>query len=295
LLGVIAQAEAYIDFPEEDLPPESVQGPAQQVVALVRELEALRRTHRYRSVLEHGVRTVILGAPNAGKSSLLNAFLGHERALVSAVPGTTRDFISEMVHLGPYCLRLVDTAGLRDSDCPLEAQGIRKTLDQIHEADLYVWVVDGAAPLPYLGEAVKVKLHAHNTLVVCNKSDLPAFGGPQDGALEALGLPCVRVSLLQPAEAMAAVSQGLLALLGQGSVVPPADEVGLVVNARHAEALDAAIGSLQQALQGMRARVPAELVASDLRLTLQHLEAIVGKVDQELILDKLFSQFCIGK
>ena len=147
LLRVVAELEAYIDFPEEDLPAEDAASPPARALALAREWDRAAETADRHAALTRGVRTVILGAPNAGKSSLLNAMLGEERALVSPEPGTTRDFITETVGVGPHCLRLVDTAGLRaDASSDIERRGIAKSHEKAAEADFCLVVLDAAAP-----------------------------------------------------------------------------------------------------------------------------------------------------
>ena len=287
VLKCLAQIEAYIDFPEEDLPPENREAVRRDIEALCAGVARLRATGRYGEVLRSGVRTVILGQPNAGKSSLLNRLVGHERALVSPEPGTTRDYLEEFLTVGPHVLRLVDTAGLNHAPSAIERRGIEKTIEQVAGADLILWVVDATAPLPEVPEAVRRAWREDAVLIVVNKIDLrPEFQMPT------LPYPAVSVSALTGA--------GLEAL--KSALVERADafrtEVGdelVAINARHEDALRRAGDALELALGGIRNGEAIELVSSNLRDGLGCLGEIAGRVDNEKMLDVLFASFCIGK
>ena len=173
LIGALATVEAHIDFPEEDLPPED------RAATRARHRRppspAARRllaTQHYGELLRDGLRTVIIGEPNAGKSSLLNRLLGRDRAIVSPEPGTTRDFLEERVIAGPHCLRLVDTAGLNPDPGPVERLGIEKTLLCIEESDIIVLVLDATRPSPALSPAVASRLGPGRAVAALNKADL---------------------------------------------------------------------------------------------------------------------------
>jgi tRNA modification GTPase len=289
LLDTLARVEAYIDFPDEDLPAEDrglVQAAVRALQAGTRQLLA---TQRYGDLLRDGVKTVIVGAPNVGKSSLLNRLVGHERALVGAEPGTTRDFIEERIIVGPHCLRLVDTAGLNPRPQALEERGIAKTREQLAAADLRLLVLDASRPgLPSL-LAWPGDFSPANTLVVLNKADL----GPR-GALEpALAdFPRVAVSALT-GEGLAALTAAIGAQVDR--LQPPGEADGLFINARHADALGRAEAGLAAALRQLEQDGPVELLASDLRGALSALGELAGKIDNERTLDRLFAAFCIGK
>lgn len=289
LLAVIARVEAYIDFPEEDLPAEDNAWIAGELHWLGEQTERLLATSHYGELLRDGIKTVILGAPNAGKSSLLNRLVGHDRALVSEEPGTTRDFIEERILVGPYWLRLIDTAGLNLSPAPLEKLGIDKTLERIGDADLLLLVLDGTQRMPVLPVEVKTRIEKGPTITVLNKVDLlgekPAAPSPLTGtivrtsALAGLGLQELRAAIVGLADAF---QQDI-----GGEVI--------AINARHALALTQARAGLAQAGRKLGVAEPAELLASDLRGVLQALGEIAGKVDNERMLDQLFASFCIGK
>lgn len=289
LLGVLARVEAYIDFPEEDLPTEDRSWVAREIKRLAGDTERLLATSHYGELLRDGIKTVIVGPPNVGKSSLLNRLVGHERALVSPEPGTTRDFIEERIVVGPHCLRIVDTAGLNPSPAPLEKLGMAKTLERAAEADLFLIVVDATAPSPVLPAELQPQVRAANTIVVFNKSDLaPAPAMPA----WAESLPHLSVSAL--------TGNGFEAL--RSAIIQHADafqvdvgEDAVAVSARHSHALQEARTALASAADKLAKAEPIELLASDLRGVLAAFGEITGKVDNERMLDQLFATFCIGK
>lgn len=292
LLRALAGVEAYIDFPEEDLPVEDRGLVDAACVRILREIGKLSATSRYGHLLREGVATVILGAPNAGKSSLLNALVGSERALVSPEPGTTRDFIEERLQVGPHWLRLIDTAGLNPSPAPLERLGMAKTRERLEEADLVLLVVDGATP-PALLLPVDYaeRIDWATVILVRNKGDLPAAVWSAAAAGVPDGVPEVATSTV--------TGTGLEAL--RAEIIRRIDVVGgepderVAINVRHAAALTAAEAALQAARGKLAADGPVELLASDLRAALDALGAITGRVDNERMLDHLFATFCIGK
>jgi tRNA modification GTPase len=288
LLG-LARVEAYIDFPDEDLPPEDRAVVAKQIADVLRGTERLLATSHYGELLRQGIKTVIVGAPNAGKSSLLNALVGRERAIVSPEPGTTRDFIEEVVVLGPHALRLIDTAGLNPAPGSLEKLGMEKTLEVVAEADLFLVVVDAASPAPLLDAVLVEGLTKSNALVLVNKADLagaarqaeflPELRHVDVSAKSGAGLATVREAIVELADGLA----------------PQVGEDVVAVNARHAHALSAAREDLAAAAKKLASGEAAELLASDMRGALASLGEISGKVDNERMLDALFANFCIGK
>lgn len=290
VLGVLARVEAYIDFPDEDLPPEDRAVVGQALADVLRGTDRLLATHRYGDLLRGGIKTVILGEPNAGKSSLLNRLVGHERALVSAEPGTTRDYLEETILVGPHALRLIDTAGLRTDPGAIEQMGITKTLERATDADLILWVLDANRPAPALHPEIAGRLTAGNTVVVLNKVDLLAQGT----------LPCAVPAGLEARQVSALTGVGLEALIeaitrrADAFQVLQGEEI-IAINARHAEALRRARECLLSAQGKLGPGAASELLASDLRGVLDALGEIGGKIDHERMLDHLFATFCIGK
>ncbi|MBI5766699.1 MAG: tRNA uridine-5-carboxymethylaminomethyl(34) synthesis GTPase MnmE [Verrucomicrobia bacterium] len=290
LLGVLARVEAYIDFPDEDLPPEDRGTVAAEIARLRRETERLMATSHYGALLRDGIKTVIVGAPNVGKSSLLNRLVGQERAIVSPEPGTTRDFIEENIMVGSHWLRIIDTAGLNPSPAPLEKLGMEKTAERTAEADLFLLVMDATLPSPVLPDGVLAHARPENTIVVINKIDLatadrrPEFSRP--------GFASVEVSALTGA----GIEKLIATIAGQADrFKQETGEELIAINARHAHALDCALGSLREAEGKLSRAEPVELLASDLRDVLAAYGEIGGKIDNERMLDRLFASFCIGK
>ncbi len=289
LLGVLARIEAYIDFPDEDLPDEDRALVLQEIARLTVDTRRLLATSHYGDVLRDGLKTVILGEPNAGKSMLLNCLLGHERALVSAEPGTTRDYLEERIIIGPHSLRLIDTAGINPTPAALEKLGMAKSLERAAEADLILLVIDSSSPAPQFPEAVQAMLVPARTVVILNKTDLPPCRTPLTGyeahevlhfsALTGAGREALEAAIVRRAETLA-VSLG-------------ADLIA--INARHADALGRAQRGLEEATAKLRTNEASELVASDLRSALAAYGEISGKIDNERMLDHLFATFCIGK
>ena len=288
LVNILAMVEAYIDFPEEDLPEENRVAMLRDLDELTVATKRLLATSHYGQLLREGIKTVIFGEPNAGKSSLLNRLVGRERALVGAEPGTTRDYLEERILAGPHALRLIDTAGINLSPSPLEKRGIDKTLEQAAEADLFLWVIDATRPLPALPPAITARLSLANTIAVFNKCDLPATASgplPQN-------FPMVKLSALN-GTGLETLQVGI-ARLADGFQVDSGNEL-LAINARHAHALDQARLALESARKKIHDHSHSELVASDLRCSLDAFGQISGKIDNEKVLDQIFASFCIGK
>lgn len=289
LLAALARVEAYIDFPEEDLPTEDTDLVAQEIGNVLRGTSRLLATEKAGTWLREGIGTVILGEPNAGKSSLLNRLVGRDRALVSADPGTTRDFIEERVVMGPHWLRLVDTAGLNETPGSIERLGIEKTFEQVENADLVILLLDANLPTPALPALLAGKLSSANTLVVLNKIDLlrgPVVATAPDGFTPLLISALTADGIGELEAAIVALADRLQRDLGDEFVT---------INARHARALAEVRSALEDALANLASRGPVELLASDLRTALDAIGQISGRVDNERMLDALFQTFCIGK
>jgi len=288
LVRLVAQVEAYLDFPEEDLPAADRAALRDGLATLQAEIGRLLAAERYGALLRDGVRTVLVGETNVGKSSLLNRLLGWERALVSPQPGTTRDFLEEARLVGPHCVRYIDTAGLNPAADGLEAQGIARTLERTAAADLVLLVLDATRPAPALPPALAARLHYSDTVVVWNKTDLAPPGPVPPAWAE-----CRTVAVsARDGRGLPDLEAAIGAAIDAHRREPAA---GLVaINARHAHDLRRA----QEALAGAATKLTGgadELLAADLRAALDALGQIGGRVDNERILDALFATFCIGK
>lgn len=289
LLSATSQVEASIDFPEEDLPDNPTAPTLAILNEIVRQLDYLIETRPYADLLHDGIKCVILGEPNVGKSSLLNALTGEQRVLVSDLPGTTRDYVEERLQIGPFLLRIIDTAGLHETADQLEQQGIHRSIQQIQVADLLLVVLDRTKPAPTLPDSVQSLLHKQNALVIENKADLEASASFDTFLPDC---PHLRVSALEKS-GLHELRKTLQEQITEGLHVPDGDRV--LVSARHAAALTDATSELQTAIRTLQTNEPPELVAAHLRGALHHLEQVIGKVDNERMLDKLFGEFCIGK
>ena len=280
LLDLLAHVEAHIDFPDEDIAPDSGAALRARLQAAQERIALLLRTADQGRVLREGVRTVIYGAPNVGKSSLLNRLLGYERAIVSEIPGTTRDTIEEVVNLRGIPVRLVDTAGVRDSECAIEREGIARTLRHLERADLVLHVVDTSQPR---SEEVET---AH--LLVLNKTDLgehPSWAGC-DG---------VRISCLDSAntQAIEPLAEAIFErAMGRGMT---SGDFAIAINARHQACLKEAEFHAQAAQTAFVEGLSAEFIALELRSALDAVGDVVGRVETEDLIGKIFSTFCLGK
>jgi tRNA modification GTPase len=280
LLTLLAHIEAYIDFPDEDIDPETGDALVARLDAVLGELHSLLATAGRGRILREGLRTVIFGAPNVGKSSLLNLLLGYERAIVSPTPGTTRDSIEEVINLRGIPLRLIDTAGIRDAADAVERQGIERTLRLVERADLVLRLED--ASRPRVGDA---HLPEAKELLVINKCDLGEDASWRE-------IAAVRISCLQET-GLAALEDGIVARVFGGTTAHR--DWSVAINARHQACLQKARGFAEAARKALGEGISAEFVAEELRSALDAVGEVVGRVDTEDLLGKIFSAFCIGK
>lgn len=280
LLHLLAHLEAYIDFPEEDIEPDVGEHFVEKLQEVRRKLQSLMDTSEEGRRLKEGVRIVIAGKPNAGKSSLLNALLKKERAIVSARPGTTRDTIEESIVLEGILVRLIDTAGIRESEDEIEKMGIERTLLATQEADLILELIDGTE----LEESL-ISLPQHMPKIRCiTKSDLiPSSHAPTDG---------LKISSYT-GEGLDTLKQMIAENLKLAEHHPSQDII--VTSLRHQTLLNQAIRGLESAASLCIQKSPPELTSIEVRDALNAIGEIVGQVTNEDMLDRLFSSFCIGK
>jgi len=277
LIQALARLEAAVDFPDEDLPETLQAEVGARIGDLAAELEAALRDHGRGERVREGFKIALIGAPNAGKSSLLNRLAGREAAIVTEIAGTTRDVIEVPAVIEGFKVLFADMAGLRDSADPIEAEGVRRARAWAEAADLRLWVVDQAAPAD-LAEAVRP-----GDLLVLNKADLPP--GPDAGLPELQTLPVSAKTEAGMDRLWAALSARVKALTG--------GDFPAVTRLRHRRHLADAAAALRRG-QAALARSP-ELGAEDLRHAAQALGRIAGRIDPEQVLDEVFSSFCIGK
>ena len=289
LLTVLAHVEAGIDFAEEDivfLRQDELREAIERASEAIRRLESSYKQGR---LLREGARVVIIGRPNVGKSSLLNRLLKEERAIVTPIPGTTRDVIEEAIDIDGIRIHLVDTAGIRPSEDAVELEGIKRSRREQEDADLQLIVLDGNQPLGAEDGDLLASAGEIRHIVVVNKSDLPGIRWEEELVA---GRFLIRVSAKTGAgiEELRCAIRGRL--IGGG---PDTSEAAIVTNVRHRDALARAARSLDQALEGIEQHVAAELVCVDVRGAADALGEITGTITTEDILERIFTQFCIGK
>ena len=277
LLGVVAHLEAFIDFPEEGIDPHTGRKLQEDMQGIRHRIASLLATAHEGKILREGVRLVLCGEPNAGKSSLLNRLLGFERAIVSEIPGTTRDTIEEFASLRGIPFRITDTAGLRETSDAVEQEGVTRARRAIEQADVIVHVLDVTAPHP-----IPV---AENEIIALNKIDLlPSALNPQPStfpmsALTGAGINELVEAIVNKARDTHSSEAPMLA----------------AINARHQACLKRASAFLLQAEDGMQNQAAPELVSVPLREALDAVGEVVGTTGIEDILGQIFSTFCIGK
>lgn len=285
MLHALAHVEAHIDFPDEDIAPDTRQQLLTRLEHGVSFIDELLRTADEGRVLRRGIRAAIIGRPNAGKSSLLNQLLGHDRAIVSAIPGTTRDTIEETANIRGLPVVFIDTAGLREGRDEIEVEGIRRSRQSLERAELVLHVLDGSEPLPepahLEGFAGKKRILIRNKIDLPLRLELPPGAGP-----------VVEVCCLT-GQGIEALKDAIKELVWCGEI--KAEMLEVMINSRHQDALSRARTATLHTLEALRAGKPLELVAMDLRIAVNAIGEIVGQTATEDLLDMIFSQFCIGK
>ena len=288
LVEALAQLEAAVDFPDEEVPADVAARARAPLERLLADLDAARLDEARGRRVREGYRIAIIGAPNAGKSSLFNALAGRDAAIVTAIPGATRDVIEVPLTLAGYRVLLADMAGVRDTADPVEVEGVRRARAWAEGADLRLWVVDQAASDGAWGLAEG--LAQPRDLLLLNKSDLPAGAdaGPARDAAHARGLEVGPISLLD-----ASAGPNLAVALSDRVVADLAGaDFPAVTRARHAALLADARDHVARALGELE---QPELAAEDVRLAARALHRIAGRIGAEDILDLVFASFCIGK
>ena len=295
LIRLLAHVEAAIDFTEEDITfiqPEELAGSLHETIA---QLSRLAGSCKEGRILREGVTAAIIGRPNVGKSSLLNALLQTDRAIVTPVPGTTRDVLEEVLNIRGVPVRLMDTAGVHDTDDPVEQEGIRRTLTAMEQAELLLVLLDGSMPLTEEDQELLARHRDKKRLVVVNKTDLPCrIDSSYLAALENEEPACAVVHISAKTGAgLDDLRDHLRALILREDFEP--GESVVVTQLRHQGALLRAKDGLTNATESVAAKLSGEFVAMDLRAAIDALGEITGAVSTDHILDRIFREFCIGK
>lgn len=289
LIHFASMIELELDFGEEDVEFADRTELLSLVQKMIRDIRHLRDSYALGNVIKNGVPVVILGAPNLGKSTLLNALLEDEKAIVSDIPGTTRDIIEDTIHIEGVEFRFIDTAGIRQTDNEIESIGIERALNRSKEASIIIYLTDYQGFLDINSnedyKKLKTSLAVHQTLLtVVNKIDLAPEAKDktssdtlQISAKHHTGLDQLKAKLVQIIRDRA-----------------PEDQV-IINNVRHKHALDQTLESLFRVTDGLQNGIPSDLVAIDIRQTTQHLASIIGEVQTDDLLESIFTRFCIGK
>jgi tRNA modification GTPase len=289
LVRVAADLEATLDFSEEELPTETMPQISRRLNDENASIGKLLSTWDEGHILREGALVVISGKPNVGKSTMMNALLGRDRAIVSQIPGTTRDTIEERYVLEGIPLRLVDTAGLRETECEIEQEGVRRARAQLQKADLHLYLVDASKPLDDDDRAHLAALKSEKCVVVLNKSDLGRIVLPQ----QIHDITAVSASLIKSSgldEIRSAMMKKLAAGINM-SVRPHAS-----ISERHRRLLVDAQIEVQEALNLINHQSSDVVLAADrLRDAIEHLGCVTGKVYHDELLSSIFSRFCVGK
>jgi tRNA modification GTPase len=288
LVSITASVEAVIDFPEEDIDAGPGLTASEEIAGVLAGIDRILASGVCGRILRDGFATAIVGRPNVGKSSLLNALLKHDRAIVTDIPGTTRDVLEEYLNISGVPLRILDTAGIRHSHDIVEQEGVRRTLGAIHAADIVLVVLDGSRELTEEDRRVLDEVKNKIAILIINKADLPR-------KIEIAGLPATQVAVsCKTGLGMDELRNAVSSLVLKGIVTSQGTHAW-AINLRHQVALEQARESLRKVLDSMHSGLSPEFIALDLRAALDSLGIIVGATYTEDILERIFNDFCIGK
>jgi len=290
LIEICASAEAYIDFPEDEIEIKTGKQMIKQIKEIRHEIEHLSRTFQEARFFRDGLSVAIIGRPNVGKSSLLNALLKKDKAIVTEIPGTTRDLIEDYLNINGLPIRMMDTAGIRNSDETIEKEGIRRSLNAMDNADFIIAMFDGSEEMTEDDIELLEKVKDKNAVIAVSKADLPPRISTD--IIQKTGRRCLYISALT-GDGL----EDLKSFIFNSNLKNWKEErEGIVVtNLRHKQALDRASSSLEKAAGLLSDNQPLEIFSIELRDALDSIGSIIGTVTTEDILDKIFSDFCIGK
>ncbi len=293
LIDLMARIEVTIDYPEEDIDEMTTQSIREEIEKISHRINHLSQTAEQGKLIRQGINAVIIGKTNVGKSSLLNALVREDRAIVTDIPGTTRDVIEEFINIKGVAVRIVDTAGIRETLDQVEKMGIERSRQNIERADLIITVLDASKELEQEDREILNYLSGRKALVVLNKIDKPSVLN-KESLKEEFGIevPIVETSLTL-GKGIDKVEDIMYKMFFRGEV-GISDDV-MITNIRHQEALNIAYNHLLDVLEGMDQQMPLDIVSIDLRSAVDSLGSITGETVTEDLIDKIFSEFCLGK
>jgi len=292
IIDILAEVEARIDFPEEDLDFLDLTALYKRAQAVLTQLGELLRTAEDGKILREGLNLVIVGKPNVGKSSLLNALLQEDRAIVTEIPGTTRDTIEEYANIRGIPLNLIDTAGIRETADIIEHAGVKRSREWLERSDLALVMLDASEPLTENDGKLLELTKNKKAIIILNKIDLPKGLDITQAEKLMPDKPIVKTSMLT-GQGLEELKTAILNAVIHGTEISP--DSAMITNVRHRDALRKGKIDIEHALLSLDMAMPMELVAVDLRGALDNLGLIVGTTTTDDILERIFSQFCIGK
>ena len=283
--------EAFIDFPEDDLGDEKTTEIIKSLNVVISDIEALIKTADRIQAFNRNLKVVLVGPPNAGKSSLFNCIVGKDRAIVDQNPGTTRDYVNQVIEIGNASVELIDTAGIHETDETIEKEGIKKSIKLLEEADLILIVFDGSLPYPIGFENyIPDVIHEKKAILIQNKSDLDSKINFDESFMSKLPIICTSKNLRNTIEHLLnSIEKSLL------KDVEKSNELNLSVNLRQSNALKSSLISIEKCMHNLTINGDLELCVPDLKDSITFLAEIAGSKENEEMLDLLFSNFCIGK
>jgi tRNA modification GTPase len=286
LTRIAAILEAWIDFPEEGLEFTSMEEIIEELGTVRSQMARLVETFHEGKIIHDGISLCLLGSPNVGKSSLMNALLGKNRSIVTDIAGTTRDFIEEELRLGSMHFRLIDTAGISSTQDPIEREGMARSRNAMEESDLILLVLDASRPLSPNDRELIGSISQKRAIVIWNKVDLsmPQETIPHEPAVFLSAKSGQGMDVLRQAIEQSIWKEG-----------PPSKEEVILSSHRHYQALQEAVHACETVIEGLRKKLSPEFVSFDMQSCLHHLGAITGANVTEEVLSSIFSQFCVGK
>lgn len=299
MMITLAHVEAHIDFPDEDIAPNTKDQLIGRLERGVQFMDQLLRTANEGQILRRGIRAAIIGRPNAGKSSLLNQLLGHDRAIVSPIPGTTRDTIEETANIRGVPVVFVDTAGLREAQDEIEVEGIRRSHATLAKAELILHVLDATEPVTEADRKYLEEFTAKKRILIRNKVDLPtrldlrSIPLPETPTDVRTGSPVIVDISCSTGAGLEELKNAIKNVVWSGEI--KSEMLQVMINSRHQEALQRARTATERTATALRTNATLELAALDLRIAVNAIGEIVGKTSTDDLLDSIFSQFCLGK